>query len=356
MLTAMLILGIESSCDETAVALVRDGHEIVASLVASQIELHQPYGGIVPEVACRAHSEWLPALLDQIQRESGLALRDVDGIAGTAEPGLIGALLVGLTSAKSLAWAYGKPFVGVNHIDGHIHATRMRHREMPFPHLSLVVSGGHTEIYLSESAVKKTLVAQTMDDAAGECFDKVAALLGLGYPGGPRIQQISEGGDRKAVRFPRGKSGDDGMQLSFSGLKTAVLYYLRDHGFEIQGGRPRVAAMEARKADETLTVPMENTLADIAASFQEAAVDMLIRAVMGSVRATGVRHVGLTGGVAANTRLRAKLRAAGEKGRFEVYLCPRELCTDNAAFIAGMGYELIRAGMVDTLERDAVPN
>ncbi|MCA8940222.1 MAG: tRNA (adenosine(37)-N6)-threonylcarbamoyltransferase complex transferase subunit TsaD, partial [Planctomycetes bacterium] len=257
----MLVLGIESSCDESAVALVRDGREIVTSLVATQIELHKPYGGIVPEVACRAHAEWLTPLVVEALDKAGVKLDDLDLIAATARPGLIGALLVGLTAGKTLAMATGKPFVGVDHIDGHIHAVRMANPEMPFPHLSLVVSGGHTELYLSPSAIEKQLVSATSDDAAGECFDKVSALLGLGYPGGPAIEAAAKGGNSQAIDFPRGKAGDDGMGMSFSGLKTAVLYHMQRQGYRVLAGRPRLEKPAEEGSSPT-------PIADVAASFQ----------------------------------------------------------------------------------------
>lgn len=344
----MLILGIESSCDETAVALVRDGREIVLSHVASQIDLHAPYGGIVPEVACRAHAEWLVPLIQNALKDADCELADVDVIAATSQPGLIGALLVGLSAGKALAWALDKPFVAVDHIDGHIHATRMEHPEMLFPHLSLVVSGGHTEVYRSPDSCTKELITSTMDDAAGECFDKVAALLGLPYPGGPQIQKLAEQGDPTAVDFPRGKPGDDGMALSFSGLKTAVLYHLKREGFAQKAGRPRL--------EFTGKQAPQGVLADVAASFQECAVDMLIRVALAASKSTGIKHLGLTGGVACNSRLREKLAQACAQHGVTLYACPPKLCTDNAAFIAGAAHAFAQAGRFSPLDTEAVPN
>ena len=349
----MLVLGIETSCDETAVALVRDGREIITSLVASQVELHAPYGGIVPEVACRAHSDWLLPLIKELCEKSEIKLGDVDVIAATARPGLIGALLVGLTAAKTLALTLDKPFVGVDHIDGHIHAPRMVH-DMSFPHLSLVVSGGHTEIHRSDSATSKEMLTSTLDDAAGECFDKVAALLGLGYPGGPMIESSAMGGDSNAIDFPRGKAGDDGLQISFSGLKTAVLRYMQRRGYRVKAGRPRLE--RDSKPDVTKTVTMKLPLADMAASFQETAVDMLIRPALNACEQSGINAIGLTGGVAANSRLREKLTQEAEKKGVQVFAAPKNLCTDNAAFIAGVAYHFAQEGRFDSLDLDAVPN
>jgi len=344
----MLILGIESSCDETAVAIVQDGQDVVLNLVSSQIDLHAPYGGIVPEVACRAHAEWLIPLLKEASAHSLIKLEHIDVIAATSQPGLIGALLVGLSAGKALAWALNKPFIAVDHIDGHIHATRMTHPEIPFPHLSLVVSGGHTEIYLSPNACEKQLITSTADDAAGECFDKVAALLGLAYPGGPQIQNLAEKGDPEAIDFPKGKPGEDGLALSFSGLKTAVLYHLKREGFAQKAGRPRL--------EYTGGEAPEQVLADVAASFQEAACDMLVRCALNAAKHTGVKHIGLTGGVACNSRLREKLRDAGKAAGLSIYACSRELCTDNAAFIAGSAHAFAKAGKFSDLGVEAIPN
>lgn len=344
----MIVLGIETSCDETAVALVRDGREILSSVVASQIALHEPYGGIVPEIACRAHADWLLPLFDQALREAELTLDDVDVVAATARPGLIGALFVGLSAGKALAWSLGKPFVGVDHIEGHIHAVRMANPRMIFPHLTLVVSGGHTQIYRSDHACHKELVAGTSDDAAGECFDKVSALLGLGYPGGPRIEEAARRGDTQAIAFPRGKAGEDGLQLSFSGLKTSVLYHMQRCGYRIEAGRPKLELAAAGGPP----VKVE----DIAASFQEAVVDMLLRVALATVSATGIRTLGLTGGVAANSRLREKLAAACTKAGIDLSICPKALCTDNAAFIAGVAGAYAAAWRFDSLDLEAIPN
>lgn len=352
-------MAIETSCDETAVAVVEDGHRVLSSLIASQINLHAPYGGIVPEVACRAHAEWLAPMIPEALAKAGVSWDGIDVIAATAKPGLIGALLVGLSAGKSLAWATSKPFVAVDHIVGHIHAPRMANPDIPWPHLALVVSGGHTEVYRCDSPFETSVVAATSDDAAGECFDKVAALLGLGYPGGPAIEIAGKGGNPRAFHFSRGKPGEEGLSLSFSGLKTALLYHLRDHGYAGQAGRPRLfkTSGEQGKNDRTAgPLPPPEWIADTAASFQEAAVDMLIRAGLAACEATGVSAITLTGGVACNARLREKLSEAGARAGVSVYLTPRQLCTDNAAMIAGAAHPFAAAGRFDELSVEAVPN
>jgi N6-L-threonylcarbamoyladenine synthase len=368
----MLILGIESSCDETAVALVRDGHEVVHSLVASQIALHAPYGGVVPEVACRAHAETLIPLLRQLEAESRIPFTAIDAVAATSQPGLIGALLIGLTAGKTLAWALDKPFIAVDHIDGHIHAPRMdplsRGHPIPFPHVSLVVSGGHTEAYLCPSGTEKQRITATADDAAGECFDKVAALLGLGYPGGPAIERAALPGNPRAVSFPRGAPGSDGLAVSFSGLKTAVLQHLQKGGYSTKAGRPRLARTSpaghiartgsaARSEPPAPPAPLTGpALADIAASFQQAALDMLVRVGLAVAEHAQTDHLTLTGGVAANTALRDALSRAGQARGISVHLCPKNLCGDNAAMIAAAAHPFATSGLYSPLTAEAVPN
>lgn len=352
----MRILGIETSCDETAVAVVEDGTRVLSSLIASQVPLHEPYGGVVPEVACRAHAEWLRPMVPEALRAASVDWNDIDVVAATARPGLIGALLVGLTAGKALAWANNKPFVAVDHIEGHLHAPRMGGVEIPWPHLALVVSGGHTEIYECASAVSRRLVAATADDAAGECFDKVSALLGLGYPGGPAIEQAALRGDRKAFHFSRGKSGEDGMGLSFSGLKTALLHHLRTHGVESRAGRPRLGKQAGNRPESDAKLPGQRWIDDTAASFQEAAVDMLVRAALAGTERTGIRVLTLTGGVACNRRLGEKLSESGRAAGVTVHVCDRSLCTDNAAMIAGAAFGYASRGLFDGLETEAIPN
>ncbi|MCF6228150.1 MAG: tRNA (adenosine(37)-N6)-threonylcarbamoyltransferase complex transferase subunit TsaD, partial [Planctomycetes bacterium] len=273
----MLILGIETSCDDTAVAIVEDGRKIHAGVRNSQEGIHAKYGGIVPEVASRAHYESLLPLLDKCLVQAGIELKDLDAIAVTARPGLVGSLYVGLSAAKGLAWALKKPLLCVDHIHAHIYAAHMVH-EIEFPHVSVVVSGGHTDIFYSENPISHTLITRTLDDAAGECFDKVAALLGIGYPGGPAVQMTALGGDRDAVAYPRGEGGPEGLQISYSGLKTSVLNDLRKRGFVVKAAKNSGRKLHATTpktpvdASETRTLSVKLPLADISASFQEAAV------------------------------------------------------------------------------------
>lgn len=355
----MLILGIETSCDDTAVAIVEDGMAIRAGMSASQEKLHARYGGIVPEVACRAHYETLLPLVETVTADAGCTLAQIDAIAVTNQPGLVGSLYIGLSAAKALAWALQKPLVTVDHIEAHIYATHMADPDLDYPHVSVVVSGGHTDLFMSRGPLRHELITRTLDDAAGECFDKVASLLGLGYPGGPEIQKAALGGNPEAVNFPRGEAGPDGLQLSFSGLKTAVLNDLRRRGFGMQAQRNAGRLIAARPAPNTetrtMTVPLP--LADIAASFQEAAVDILIRATLGATRKARCRSVALAGGVAANKRLREKMAAACKAQRETRFsAAPLKLCTDNAEMVAGLGFHKLLSGQTASMDVDVLPN
>lgn len=359
----MLILGIESSCDDTGVALVEDGQRVVAGARASQEDLHARYGGIVPEVACRAHYETLLPLLEQVTSEAGVTLKDIDAFAVTNQPGLVGSLYVGLSAAKALAWALRKPLVTVDHIEAHIYAAHMGDPDFDYPHVSVVVSGGHTDIFRTTGPTEHVLVTRTLDDAAGECFDKVAALLGIGYPGGPAIQNTSLGGDRDAIKYPRGDSGPDGLQISFSGLKTAVLNDLRKRGFVMDAARNAGRLLTASTPrspvpkSETRTLSVKLPLADTCASFQEAAVDILVRATLASMRKARCRNVVLAGGVAANKRLREKMGEAMQNTRGAKFTAaPLSLCTDNAEMIAGLGFHKLVMGQVAGLDADVLPN
>lgn len=360
----MLVLGIETSCDDTAVAIVEDGHRIRGGARASQEKLHAEYGGIVPEVACRAHYETIMPLLHRVVKQADIALEDVDAIAVTNQPGLVGSLYVGLSVAKSLAWALMKPLVTVDHIQAHIYAAQMIQEPPEYPHVSVVVSGGHTDIMLTEGPTSHRMITRTLDDAAGECFDKVAALLGIGYPGGPAIQMTSLGGDRDAVAYPRGDAGPDGLQISFSGLKTAVLNDLRKRGFIVQAsknaGRQRTVARTPNKPmnkSETRTLGVKLPLADIAASFQEAATDIIVRATLASTRRMRCPNVVVAGGVAANKRLREKLAAACKSQNNTTFTpVPLALCTDNAEMVAGLGFHKLIVGDVAGLDADVLPN
>jgi N6-L-threonylcarbamoyladenine synthase len=333
----MNVLGIESSCDETAAAVVRDGREILSSVVQSQIDLHALYGGVVPELAGRAHIEAIVPVVDGALAQAGIRLDAVDGIAVTNTPGLIGALLVGVSMAKSLALATGKPLAGVDHIHGHIYAVKLAFPELEYPFVSLVVSGGHTSLYHSWSETRHDLLGATTDDAAGEAFDKVAKILGLGFPGGPIIERLAKGHDPAKVAFARSLLEPDSLDFSFSGVKTSVLYHVRGQ----DGKKPRALG--------------DAEVGDICAGFQEAVVDVLVEKTLRACAKTGAKRVAVGGGVACNGRLREKLAAAGKGLGIATYFPPGRFCTDNAAMIAGLGYHLLREGKGSDLTLDAEP-
>lgn len=332
-----LLLGIETSCDETSVALVRGGTEIVGARVASQTDLHRRFGGVVPEVACRAHMEAVLPLAEELFQECDTCHDELDGIAVTNRPGLIGALLVGLSAAKGLALAWSKPLVGVNHIEGHITAARLACPSITYPFAALVVSGGHTNIFLVHDPDRYEEVGGTRDDAAGEAFDKAAAILDLPYPGGPAIERAARGGNAKRFPWKRSCLVDDGASLSFSGIKTAVLYAARGQG----GGRKGPLLLDAAG------------VADAAASFQRAAVFALVTRLIQAGRRHEVDWLALGGGVAANQALRAALQKEADAAGFAVAIPPFELCTDNAVMIAARGHELLAQGRTDDLALDA---
>ncbi|MCE1247511.1 MAG: tRNA (adenosine(37)-N6)-threonylcarbamoyltransferase complex transferase subunit TsaD [Firmicutes bacterium] len=329
----MLILGIESSCDETSVAIVEDGRKTIANLVLSQLDVHRDFGGVVPELACRMHLEIINPLIEQALEQSGLKWEDIDAIAVTHGPGLVGAVLIGVAAAKALAYSLNKPLIGVNHLEGHIYANHLEEGEMAIPAISLLVSGGHTSLVLVRDHGNYEIVGETRDDAAGEAFDKVARMLGLGYPGGPVIDKTAKAGNPDLIRFPRAMTESrDNFDFSFSGLKTAVVYYLKSE----EGKKARVE--------------------DIAAGFQEAAVDVLVKKTVNAAKKFNVKDILLAGGVARNSRLREKMaEKAGRKG-IKVHLPSPILCTDNAAMIATAGYFLYKRGIVSDLGLDALPN
>jgi N6-L-threonylcarbamoyladenine synthase len=331
----MRILGIETSCDETAAAVVEDGRIVLSDVVQSQIDLHRIYGGVVPEIACRAHIETIHPVVDKALRDAGMGPGDVDAVAVTSAPGLVGALLVGVSFAKALALAAGKPLVGVDHLHGHLYAAKLAFPDLEYPCVSLVVSGGHTSLYLSRGEIDHELLGATTDDAAGEAFDKVAKILGLGFPGGPIIDRLSRGRDPSREPFKR--TLPEGLNFSFSGIKTAVLYRARG-----QDARRPMALTEEEKAD-------------VAAGFQEAVVDVLVEQSFKACARTGTRRLAVGGGVAANSRLREKMTARAEREGIRTYFPPARLCTDNAAMIAGLAYPLLRAGRASDLRLDAVP-
>ena len=333
----MIILGIESSCDETAAAVVKDGGHILSSVVASQVVIHRPYGGVVPELASRQHVRVIMPVIEEALQQAGLDLTAIDAIAVTQGPGLVGALLVGIGVAKAIAYATKKPLVAVNHLEGHILAVFLEESPPTFPLIALVVSGGHTNLYHATDYNRIDLIGRTRDDAAGEAFDKVAKFLDLGYPGGVIIDELSRRGNPNAVSFPRAYLEKDSLDFSFSGIKTAVVNFVRKFSHDTQAakhGTPEVNAALLRQ------LPVD--IADIAASFQEAVVDVLVEKTCTAARRFGVSHVVVAGGVAANSRLRQRLHEEVAGSALRLHLPRQELCTDNAAMIAAAGYYKLR--------------
>ncbi len=346
---AHLTLGIETSCDETAAAILEDSRRIRSSVIASQDTLHAPYGGIVPELASRRHVEAIWPVVQEALTRAGVTLAEIDGIAATAGPGLIGSLLVGLCFGKALAFARDIPLVGVNHLEGHLYAATLDHEELSFPFTGLVASGGHTNLYLATAPGVYRLLGRTRDDAAGEAFDKVAKLLSLGYPGGPLIEEWARKGDPNAVRFPRSVPPRGSYDFSFSGLKTAVVNYVKGIGYRVQGsGGPPL-----NPSPSTLDPGL---IADICAGFQEAVVDVLVRVSLAAAKASTSRRLVLVGGVACNGRLRSKLTERAAEEGVQVYYPKPSLCTDNAAMIAAAGYPRLLRGERALLSLNADAN
>ncbi|HVL98785.1 MAG TPA: tRNA (adenosine(37)-N6)-threonylcarbamoyltransferase complex transferase subunit TsaD [Egibacteraceae bacterium] len=329
----MLVLGIETSCDETAAALVADGVTVRANVIGSQVEQHRPFGGVVPEIAARAHLELLLPVLDRTLVEGGATYDDIEGVAVTVGPGLIGALLVGVAAAKSLALAQDVPLIGVNHLEGHVFAAQLEYGLLEPPVVALVVSGGHTSLVLLDVDGGFTTLGATIDDAAGEAYDKIARFLGLDYPGGPEIDRLAQHGDPEAIAFPRALLRRDDYDFSLSGLKTAVVRELRRR----QG------------AGQEISVP------DVAASFQEAIVDVQVHKTLAAAREHGVEQVAVVGGVAANSRLRARMAEACEQARVRLLAPSPGLCTDNGAMIAAAGWNRLVAGERSPLDVAADP-
>ena len=330
----MNILAIESSCDETAAAVVQDGRKVLSNIISSQIEIHKLYGGVVPEIASRKHIEKVIQVVDEALKEASLTMDEIDAVAVTYGPGLVGALLVGVSAAKSIAFAHNKPLIGVHHIEGHISANYIENEELEPPFLCLVVSGGHTNLVIVKDYGEYEVLGKTRDDAAGEAFDKVARAIGLGYPGGPKIQKISEEGNKDAIAFPRAKVADNPFDFSFSGLKSSVLNYI--NSCEMKGE--------------------EINKADIAASFQEAVVDVLVSHTIEGAKQLGFKKIAMAGGVASNAVLREEMKEACERRGFKFYHPSPILCTDNAAMIGAAAYYDYKKGLISDLTLNAVPS
>ena len=329
----ILTLGIESSCDETAAAVLRGGRELLSNVISTQIPLHRKYGGVVPEIASRRHIVNVMPVIDEALRNAEVALPDIDQIAVTCGPGLVGALLVGVSAAKALAFARNVPLIGVNHLEGHIFANFLSHTELTPPFMALVVSGGHTALIHVIRYNHFVLMGQTRDDAAGEAFDKIARVMGLPYPGGPEIDKLAAAGDEDAVDFPRALREKGNYEFSFSGLKSAVLNYLNE--------------MKMKN--------MEVNRADVAASFQKAVIEVLVQKSFEALSETNLDTLVLAGGVAANSALERRLREASAEHGIHFYYPDKILCTDNAAMIACRGYYQSRAGIFSDLRLNAVP-
>jgi N6-L-threonylcarbamoyladenine synthase len=315
------VVGIETSCDETGVAVVEDGR-ILSNLLASQIDLHEKFGGVVPEVASRAHVEALNPIVEEALEQAGSRFEELDGVAVTVGPGLVGALLVGIAGAKAIAFAQGIPLIGVNHLEGHVYANFLEHGPPEPPYVCLIVSGGHTMLVHMPQEHRYRVLGQTVDDAAGEAFDKIARFIGLGFPGGPALDKLARDGDPASIRFPRAMADSGDYDFSLSGLKTAVLRHVKG---ERQAGR-------------------EVGLADLAASFQEAIVDVQVAKTMRAATETDSKTVLLGGGVVANSRLRERMERAGEENGIRVLFPPLPLCTDNGAMIAAAGASRLERG------------
>jgi N6-L-threonylcarbamoyladenine synthase len=327
------ILGIETSCDETSAAVVRNGREVLSNVISSQISLHQKYGGVVPEIASRKHVELIMPVINQAMEEAGINLIDLDAVGVTYGPGLVGALLVGLSAAKGIAFAMDKPLIGVHHIEGHIAANYIEHKELEPPFVCLVASGGHSHIVYVKGYNEFEIMGQTRDDAAGEAFDKIARAIGLGYPGGPLIDKAAKTGDRRKINFPRVYFDNGSLDFSFSGLKTAVLNYLN--------------SLEQKQ--EVYNIE------DVAASFQQAVVDVLVNNTVTAAKMKKVTKIAMAGGVASNSRLRSQMKEFAGNNAIEVYYPSPVLCTDNAAMIACAAfYELLKGNITD-INLNAVP-
>jgi len=329
-----LVLGLETSCDETSAAVIKNGRQILSNIISSQVEIHRKFGGVVPELASRHHLELVNLVIRQALEEAKIEFTDLDGIAVTYGPGLVGALLIGLSAAKALAYAQGLPLVGVNHIEGHIYANFLATPELELPAVCLVVSGGHTELIYLEKHGKYELLGATRDDAAGEAFDKIARALGLGYPGGPFIDRLARQGSKEAHQFPQGLAKEETLDFSFSGVKSAVLNYLN----------------QRKKMKD------ENRLEDLAASFQHSVVEVLVEKTMKAAEQKKVKQIMLAGGVASNSSLRGRMLEESRKLSLQLIYPPPVLCTDNGAMIACAGYYNFCQGKSSSLYLNAFPS
>ena len=327
----MIVLGIESSCDETAASVVKDGKKILSNVVSSQVAFHKKYGGVVPEIASRMHVEAVVPVIKEALERAKLTLDEIEGIAVTKGPGLVGSLLVGISIAKSIAYVKNLPLIGINHLEGHLNTIFLEETDLKFPFVGLVVSGGHTNLYHVRAMGDYEFLGQTRDDAAGEAFDKVAKLLGLGYPGGRIIDRMAKEGNAAAIKFPRALIAKDSFDFSFSGIKTAVLHYVKRQDGELNNGHAK----------------------DIVASFQEAVVDVLVTKVVQATKRCKVDKAVLAGGVAANSRLREKMAIQSKKEEIEVFIPSTYLCTDNAAMIAAVGNYYLEKGITSLLDLNA---
>jgi len=330
----ILMLAIESSCDETAAAVVKNGREVLSNVISSQIELHKLFGGVVPEIASRKHIEKINEVIEEALSKANVTLDDITAIGVTYGPGLVGALLVGVAEAKAISYAKNIPLVGVHHIEGHICANYIENKDLEPPFLSMVASGGHTHLVRVDAYGQYTVIGRTRDDAAGEAFDKVARVIGLGYPGGPKIDALSKEGDADAIIFPKPFIENAPLDFSFSGLKSAVLNYL--NGCKMKG--------------------IEINKADVAASFQKAVIDVIVERTILAVKSSDMQTVCLAGGVAANTSLRTKMKEECEAKGISFYFPSPALCTDNAAMIGTAAYYEYLAGRKHGLDLNAVPN
>ena len=332
----MTILGIETSCDETSAAVVRDG--VLLSNVTALQPVHAEHGGVVPELASRAHQRLIVPVVDEALRRAGVQKSDLNAVGAVYGPGLIGSLLVGLSFGKAAAMGLNVPFVGVNHMEAHMFSNMIADPKPAFPFVNLTVSGGHTQLVLVKDHFIYDVLGDTIDDAAGEAFDKVAKMLGIGYPGGPLVDKLAARGNPKAVDFPRPNLGNDSLAFSFSGLKTAVLYYLRKAGFNKDGVRD------------------ERFIADVCASFQTAVVDVLIGKLMLAAKRFNVKDIAVAGGVSANSELRRRLETETKIRHLRLFIPKMEFCTDNGAMVAAAGFERARRGYSSSLELTAEPN